>query len=167
MICEFAMDRDNDTQKEDPVVQTISGPAGLDLNPKPESPRRVSRRAASLIGGIVILLFLAFAYGGYKRSANAQAAVAAQGSPQAVAPATAAGAEFTKVIPPGNAAVAHGQAPSDQLLPPADNKLAKTGTCGVDPNTRQPYRFDPMTGRPCDALVAPVERVAIRRAPPA
>ncbi|MGH9628618.1 MAG: hypothetical protein ACRD7E_09815, partial [Bryobacteraceae bacterium] len=37
---------DNDTQKEDPVVQTISGPAGLDLNPKPVSPRRVSRRAA-------------------------------------------------------------------------------------------------------------------------
>lgn len=158
---------DNDIQKNDPAVQPISGPAGLDLNPKPESPRRVSRRAAALIGGIVILLFLAFAYGGYKRSANAQAAVAAQGSPKAVAPATAAGAEFTKVIPPGNAAVAHGQAPDDQLIPPADNKLAKSGTCGVDPNTRQQYRFDPMTGRPCDGLIAPVERVAIRRAPPA
>jgi type IV secretory pathway VirB10-like protein len=158
---------DNDTQKKEPAVQPISGPAGLDLNPKPESPRRVSRRAAALIGGIVILLFLAFAYGGYKRSANAQAAAAAQGSPKAVAPATAAGSEFTKVIPPGNAAVTQGQAPEDQLLPPADNKLTKTGTCGVDPSTRQPYRFDPMTGRPCDGLVAPVERVAIRRARPA
>ena len=158
---------DNDTQKTEPAVQPISGPAGLDLNPKPESPRRVSRRAAALIGGIVILLFLAFAYGGYKRSVNAQAAVAAQGSPKAVAPATAAGAEFTKVIPPGNAAVTQGQAPQDQLLPPADNKLAKNGMCGVDPSTRQPYRFDPMTGRPCDGMVAPLERVAIRRAPPA
>lgn len=158
---------DNDTQKKEPAVQPIAGPAGLDLNPKPESPRRVSRRAAAVIGGIVILLFLAFAYGGYKRSANAQAAVAAQGSPKAVAPATAAGAEFTKVIPPGNAAVTQGQAPADQLLPPADNKVAQAGTCGIDPNTRQQYRFDPMTGRPCDGLHAPVERVAIRRAPPA
>lgn len=158
---------DNDTQTKDPAVPPISGPAGFDLSPKPESPRRVSRRAASLIGGIVILLFLAFAYGGYKRSANAQAAVAAQGTPKAVAPATAAGAEFTKVIPSGNAAVTHGQAPSDQLVPPADNTVGKAGSCGVDPKTRQQYRFDPMTGRPCDGLTAPVERVAIRRAPPA
>lgn len=156
---------DNDCQNKEPAVQPISGPAGLDLNPKPESPRRVSRRAAALIGGIVILLFLAFAYGGYKRSATAQAAVAAQGTPKAVAPATAAGAEFTKVIPPGNAAVAQGKAPADQLLAPADNNLTKTGTCGVDPNTQRPYRFDPMTGRPCEGLVASVERVAIRRAP--
>jgi type IV secretion system protein TrbI len=157
---------DSDSQNKEPAVQPISGPAGLDLNPKPESPRRVSRRAAALIGGIVILLFLAFAYGGYKRSANAQAAVAAQGSPKAVAPATAAGAEFTKGIPPGNAAVTQGQAPEDQLLPPADDKLANARTCGVDPTTRQQYRFDPMTGRPCDGMAAPVERVAIRRAPP-
>lgn len=158
---------DNDSQSREPAVPPISGPAGLDLRPKPESPRRVSRRAAALIGAIVILLFLAFAYGGYKRSASAQAAVAAQSAPKAVAPATAAGTEFTKAIPPGNAAVTQGQTPGDQLLPPADNKLPKSTTCGVDPGTRQPYRFDPMTGRPCDGLVAPVERVAIRRAAPA
>lgn len=158
---------DNETQNNDPEVQPISGPAGLDLNPKPESPRRVSRRAAALIGGIVILLFLAFAYGGYKRSANAHAAVAAQGTPKAVAPATAAGSEFTKAIPLGNAAIAQGQASNDQLVPPSDNAPAKEGACGLDPKMRQPYRFDPMTGRPCEGAIAPVERVAIRRAPPA
>ena len=54
------------------------------------------------------------------------------------------------MIPPGNAAVTHGQAPADQLVPPADNKVAKAGTCGIDPKTQQRYRFDPMTGRPCD-----------------
>ena len=156
---------DKDTQKKDPAVDPISGPSGLVLHPKPEEPRRVSRRAAALIGGIVLLLFPAFAYGGYKRSAAAQAAVAAQGGPKAVAPATAAGSEFTKTIPPGNAAVTHGQAPADQLVPPSDNKVA-SADCGIDPKTQQRYRFDPMTGRPCDAPVAPVERVAIRRAPP-
>ena len=72
---------DKDTQKKDPAVDPISGPSGLVLHPKPEEPRRVSRRAAALIGAIVLLLFAAFAYGGYKRSAAAQAAIAAQGGP--------------------------------------------------------------------------------------
>ena len=74
-----------------PGVQPISGPSGLDIKPEPESPRRVSRRAAMLIGGIVILLFLAFAYGGYKRSEEAQTAAASKGMPKGAVPATAAG----------------------------------------------------------------------------
>jgi type IV secretion system protein TrbI len=156
---------DKDTQKKDPAVDPISGPSGLVLNPKPEEPRRVSRRAAALIGAIVLLLFAAFAYGGYKRSAAAQAAIAAQEGPKAVAPATAAGSEFTKTIPLGNAAVTHGQAPANQLVPPSVNKVS-SADCGIDPKTQQRYRFDPMTGRPCDAQVVPVERVAIRRPPP-
>lgn len=158
---------DKDTEKKEPAVDPISGPAGLVLHPKPEEPRRVSRRAAVLIGAIVLLLFAAFAYGGYKRSAAAQAAIAAQGGPKAVAPATAAGSEFTKAIPPGNAALTHGQ-PTDQLVPPSDNKVSSglSPDCGIDPKTKQRYRFDPMTGRPCDTQVASVERVAIRRAPP-
>ena len=137
---------DNDTQKKEPAVQPISGPAGLDLNPKPESPRRVSRRAAALIGGIVILLFLAFAYGGYKRSANAQAAVAAQGSPKSRCTSNSGRFGVYESDSTRQCGCHQGQVPADQLLPPADNKLAKAGTCGVDPNTRQPYRFDPMTG---------------------
>jgi type IV secretory pathway VirB10-like protein len=62
--------------------------------------------------------------------------------------------------------VTHGQ-DAGQLVPPSDNKVSSglSADCGIDPKTKQRYRFDPMTGRPCDA-VAPVERVAIRRAPP-
>ena len=56
---------DNDTQKKDPAVAPISGPAGLDLSPKPESPRRVSRRAAALIGGIVFVLLERFFFGAW------------------------------------------------------------------------------------------------------
>ena len=39
---------DKDTQKKEPAVDPISGPSGLVLHPKPEEPRRVSRRAADL-----------------------------------------------------------------------------------------------------------------------
>lgn len=50
---------------------------------------------------------------------------------------------------------------------PSSDKVAQAGNCGLDPNTCQQYRFDPITGRPCDGRPAPVEQVAIRRAPPA
>jgi len=157
---------DKGTPKIEPVVDPISGPSGLVLHPKVEEPRRVSRRVAALIGSVVLLLFLAFAYGGYKRSIDAQAA--AQGTLKAVAPATAASNEFTQAIPPGNAAITHGQPPAHQLIPPTEKAPVDLSVaCGVDPKTNQRHRFDPMTGRPCESQVAPVERVATRRTAPA
>jgi type IV secretion system protein TrbI len=160
---------DKDTPKNEATVDPISGPSGLVLHPKPEEPRRVSRRAAVLIGCVLLLLFMAFGYGGYKRSASEQAAEATKGIPKAAAPATAASSEFTKAIPLGNAAVTNGQRLPNELIPPGENKApaGSSTTCGVDQKTNQRYRFDPMTGRPCDSQDVPVERIAIRRpAPP-
>ena len=135
---------------ETPTVEPIISPSGLDLNPKPPQPRRVSKRAAGVIGVLAFLLLIAFAYGGYKRTKIAQAKVEQAGVPKALAPATSAGNEFANSIPPGNAALKQGQQ-SGQLVAP---ETAKTGggdnSCGVDPRTRQPYRFDPQTGVPCN-----------------
>lgn len=125
-------------------------PSGLDLNPKPPQPRRVSKRAAGVIGVFAFLLLLAFAYGGYKRTKTAQAKVEQAGMPKALAPATSAGNEFESSIPPGNAALKHGQQ-SGQFVAPGTTKAGDDdNNCGVDPKTRQPYRFDPQTGTPCN-----------------
>ncbi len=133
-----------------PAVEPITSPSGIDLNPKPPQPPRVSKRAAGAIGIFAFLLLLAFAYGGYKRTQAAQAKVAEAGVPKALAPATSAGNEFVNAIPPGNAAIRPGQQ-SGQLLPPNVAKNdGQTSGCGTDPITHQPYRFDPHTGTPCD-----------------
>lgn len=176
------------------VVEPITSPSGLDVNPKPPQPRRVSKRAAGAIGVFAFLLLLAFAYGGYKRTRTAQSKVEQAGIPKALAPATSAGNEFVNAIPPGNAAIKPGQQ-SGQLVAlggaKSDGKAASCGSdprthqtyrfdpetgvpcdrqdsdCGTDPRTGQPNRYDPNTGRPCPSNQAGSgERVAIRRAPP-
>ena len=176
----------NESSDTSRSVEPITSPSGLNLNPKPPEPRRVSKRAAGAIGLVAILLLLAFAYGGYKRTKTAQAKADRTGIPSAPAPATAAGNEFTKAIPAGNAAVGQLKAPeearskgdvgasacgSDPHTGKPNRFDPSTGApcnkresaCGVDPRTRQPYRYDPFTGHPCDGSV---DRVAIRRAPP-
>lgn len=189
------MSRKDKEMKPDPTtVDPISAPSGLDLNPKPQQTRRVSKRAGAVIIAIAIFLALVFAYGGYKRSQKAKATAAQSGVPKALAPATAASHEFTKGIPAGNAAVTKGR-PPEELEPPEESKKGssahnnacssdpKTGQpyrfdpltgqscdtppagCGFDPRTGQRYRFDPLTGQPCNGQTAPLERVAIRRAP--
>lgn len=173
-------------------VEPITSPSGLNLNlnPKPPEPRRVSKRAAGAIGVVAILLLLAFAYGGYRRTKTAQATADRTGIPSALAPATAAGSEFTKAIPAGDAAAGQLKAPEESRSKDRGGVAAcgsdpRTGkpyrfdpstgapcdrresACGLDPKTGQRYRYDPLTGHPCDGQLASVERVVIRRAPPA
>lgn len=171
-------------------VEPITSPSGLNLNPKHPEPRRVSKRAAGAIGIVALLLLLAFAYGGYKRTKTAQAKADRTDIPKALGPATAAGSEFTRAIPAGNAAVGQLKAPegsrskdrvgaavcgSDPRTGKAYRFDPSTGApcdrresvCGVDQRTGQRYRYDPLTGHPCDGQPTSVERVAIRRAPPA
>ena len=179
----------NESSDASRPVEPIASPSGLNLNPKPPEPRRVSKRAAGAIGVVAILLLLAFAYGGYKRTKIAQAKADRTGIPSALAPATAAGSEFTKAIPAGNAAVGQLKAPEeakskDDVGVSACGSDPRTGksyrfdpftgapcnrresACGVDPGTGQRYRYDPLTGHPCDGQAASIERVAIRRAAP-
>ena len=62
----------------------IESPSGLDLHPQPEKAVRISRRASMAIVSVIVLLLLAFAYGGYRRSLNNQIAARDAGLPKGV-----------------------------------------------------------------------------------
>jgi type IV secretion system protein VirB10 len=49
----------------------------------------------------------------------------------------------------------------DELHPPDTSPSYATASCGTDPKTGQPYRFNPQTGQLCDGL--PQERVVVRQ----
>jgi type IV secretion system protein VirB10 len=135
--------------------QPIEAPSGLDLHPQPEKAKRISRRAGIAIACVGILLLVAFAYGGLRRTRNNQAAARDAGLPKSVTPATQAGKEFMQATPSGTVPMA--------LRPPGTPQSPQPimASCGADPKTGQPYRFNPQTGQPCDGL--PQERVVVRQ----
>ena len=134
--------------------QPIEAPSGLDLHPQPQRAVRISRRASMAIVSVIVLLLLAFAYGGYRRTLTNQAAARDAGLPRNVTPATQAGTEFMQATPAGTPMTLRppDQAPSPQTM---------MASCGADPKTGQPYRFNPQTGQLCDGL--PQERVVVRQ----
>jgi type IV secretory pathway VirB10-like protein len=132
----------------------IEAPSGLDLHPQPQKAVRISRRASMAIVSVIVLLLLSFAYGGYRRTLNNQTAARDAGLPRGVTPATQAGSEFMQATPAGTVPIAlrpPGQASPQTMVP----------SCGTDPKTGQLYRFNPLTGQPCDGL--PEERVVVRQ----
>jgi type IV secretion system protein VirB10 len=133
----------------------IEAPSGLDLHPQPEKAKRISRRAGIVIASVGLLLLVAFAYGGIRRTLNNQTAARDAGLPKSVTPATQAGKEFMQATPSGTVPMA--------LRPPGAPPSPQTTMtfCGADPKTGQPYRFNPQTGQPCDGL--PQERVVVRQ----
>lgn len=144
--------KDNSESKTS-EVKPIEAPAGLDLHPRPQTSVKVSRRAAIAVGALVFALLAAFAYGGYRRQMRARIAARDSSLPRAVLPASASAAEVEKEIPSGNAPLV--QNDPNQLQPPGAGKGAGStssppaSSCGFDPRTGQPYRFNPDTGQPC------------------
>ena len=129
--------------------QPIEAPSGLDLHPQPQKAVRISRRASMAIISVIVLLLLGFAYGGYRRTLTNQAAARDAGLPRNVTPATQAGTEFMQATPAGTVPMTriHG----DELHPPDTSPSYATASCGTDPKTGQPYRFNPQTGQLCDS----------------
>src|ERR1017187_8453136 len=129
-----AMDT-NDTQNSSDH-QPIEAPSGVDLHPQPQRAVRISRRASMAIVSVIVLLLIAFAYGGYRRTLTNQAAARDAGLPRNVTPATQAGTEFVQATPAGTPMT---------LRPPDQASSAQTmmASCGTDPKTGQPYRFNP------------------------
>jgi type IV secretion system protein VirB10 len=102
-------------------------PSGLDLNPRPPRPVRVSKRASGLVLLLVAGVLGLFAYGGYKRQQRQVAALAESGASRNVSPATAAGADIAKDVPTGSVPVTGraGIQPPGQasdLRPPEDGR---------------------------------------------
>lgn len=148
----------------EPDVKPIQSPTGLDLHPQPERTVRISKRAGGIIGVVILGLLALFAYGGYRRTIQAEATARDAGMLKNVAPATSASNEFIRNIPPGTAPLAGKSA--SELPPPANpnDTTAARHACGSDAKTGQAYRFDPQTGRPCETLM-PLDRVVVRNAP--
>jgi type IV secretion system protein VirB10 len=123
------------------ILPFEESPSGLDINPRPPKPAKVSRRAAGAVIVIAVIILALFAYGGYKRQERQVAALAERGIPRTVGPATAAGADIAKAVPASNVPFA----------PPTDGKL-------VPPNE------PPQTVSPSQGYRAPVPQTAV--APP-
>jgi type IV secretion system protein VirB10 len=121
---------------------------------------RISKRAAAALIGVIALVLLAFAYGGYRRTIKNEAAAREAGLPKSVAPATQAGTEFASAIPLGTAPVSK----PTELQPPSGGKGPTANDCGIDARDGTPFRYNPQTGQPCGRPEQ--ERVVIRQAPP-
>ena len=169
------MEPASDSSTSKPAVPPITAPTGIDLHPAPRRTVHISRRAGIAIIGVLVLLLAGFAWGGYRRSQQNQAAARQAGLPRTVIPAHADD-QLMHGIPPADASVVH---PQNGLIPPQKLNLLQApnlnspsnvgpaaafhaAPCGLDA-TGMPMRFNPQTGQPCDL---PVERVVVRQAPP-
>jgi type IV secretion system protein VirB10 len=156
--------KDNPENKT-PEVEPIEAPAGLDLHPRPKTSVTVSKRAGAAVGFVALGLLLAFAYGGYRRQVHAQASAHDASIPKGVLPATASASEVEKEIPSGNAPLVRDDA--NRLQPPDTARQTQStasaqanASCGFDPRTGQPFRFNPETGQPCTPYQ---DRVVVRQ----
>jgi type IV secretion system protein VirB10 len=170
------MEPASDPSTSKPAVLQITAPTGIDLHPEPRRTVHISRRAGIALIGVLVLLLAGFAWGGYRRSQQNQAAARQAGLPRTVIPAHADD-QLMHGIPPADASVVHSQ---NGLIPPQKLNLLQApnlnspsnvgpaaafhaaAPCGLDA-TGMPMRFNPQTGQPCDL---PVERVVVRQAPP-
>jgi type IV secretion system protein TrbI len=146
-----------DHQPSEANEQVLKGaaPSGIDLHPQPQKAVRVSWRAGLIIGSLIVLLLLSFAYGGYLRTLSNQTAARDASTIKNATPATQAASEFMQATPAGTVPLAlrpPGAPPSPEMMTPP---------CGGDPKTGQAYRFNPQTGQPCDG--GPQERVVVRQ----
>lgn len=154
------------------ISQPIEAPAGIDLHPKPQKAVRLSKLAGVAFIVVGIGLLVAFAYGGYRRQQRDQVVASEAGLPKSVAPATTAGNEFVQAIPVKDPPLPQ-KSGTGQLQPPGTytgatppvGQVAEEASCGWDPRTGQPYRFNPQTGQPC-TIPPQQDRVVVRQAPP-
>jgi len=170
------MEPASDPSTSKPAVPPITAPTGIDLHPAPRRTVHISRRAGIAIIGVLVLLLAGFAWGGYRRSQQNQAAARQAGLPRTVIPAHADD-QLLHGIPPADASVVR---PQNGLTPPQKLNLIQAPNlnspsnvgpaaalhaatpCDLDA-TGMPMRFNRQTGQPCDL---PVERVVVRQAPP-
>lgn len=139
-------------QEKQPEVKPIEAPASLDLHPKPRTSVQVSKRVGVALGLVGLGILLSYGYGEYRRQAHTQASAQDSNLPKAVMPATASASEVEKGIPSGNALMV--KSDPNQLQPPGTTHTTTRppsvpASCGSDPRTGEPYRFNPDTGQPC------------------
>lgn len=151
------------TENSASSARPIEAPDGLDLHPRPRRAVRVSKRAGMAIILTIVGLLFAYAYSGYRRTEKSQTAARNAGLPKNPSPATQAAIEVKKGIPEGTAPLTG--ITTAELHPPGASAPEKDNSpCGPNQQNGLPYRFNPQTGQPCEAL--PQERVVVRQGPP-
>ena len=158
-----------DSSVSKPAGPPITAPTGIDLHPAPRPTVRISKRAGIALIGVLALIMLGLAWGGYRRSLQNQATARQAGLPRTVTPARADD-QLLHAIPPADALAANPQngvaqkGPNLQAPSPTGppNFASGAAPCGLDARGI-PMRFNPQTGQPCDL---PVERVVVRQASP-
>src|SRR6266568_7197985 len=110
-------------------VKPIEAPAGVDLHPKWAGIVRLSKRAALIVGVVVLVVILGCVYGVYRRSV-AKMQIASQGEAKRITPATQAGQEMASLKDSQPAAT------MGKLVPPASTMSAQFPSvpgCDIDP----------------------------------
>ena len=138
--------------------QPIEAPSGLDLHPQPQKAVRISRRASMAHHLCDRAPAARVRLRRIPPNAHQSSRCPRCWSPRNVTPATQAGTEFMQATPAGTVPMT---LPSSRIHPP-DLPSHRWPSCGADPKTGQPYRFNPQTGQLCDGL--PQERVVVRQA---
>lgn len=146
------------------LVEPIEAPTGLDLHPKWPRIVRLSKRAALIVGMVVLVVILGCLYGLYRRSV-AKMQIASEIQPKRITPATLAGQEMASL--------------KDSRPMVVIGKLAAPGSasasrfpiipgCDIDPRTGELARFNKLTGASCGTVATqfPQERLVVRQAPP-
>src|SRR5262249_54058000 len=139
-------------------------PAGVDLHPKWTPIVRLSKRAALIVGVVVLVVILGCLYGLMRRSVE-KMQIASQGEAKRITPATQAGQEMASLKDSRPVAT------MGKLVPPSSATVAQSPSvpgCDVDPQTGQLARFSKLTGAPCTSAAPqlPQERFVVRQAPP-
>jgi len=145
-------------------VQPIDAPTGLDLHPKRAGIVRLSKRAAWIVGVVIIAVIVGCGYGLIRRSV-AKMQIASQGEAKRITPATQAGQEMASYKDSPSAAT------MGKLVPPSSATVAQSPSvpgCDVDPQTGQLARFSKLSGAPCTGTASqlPQERFVVRQGPP-
>jgi hypothetical protein len=145
-------------------VQPIDSPTGLDLHPKRAGIVRLSKRAAWIVGVVIIVVIVGCAYGLIRRSV-AKMQIASPGEAKRTTLATQAGQKMASYEDSRPAA------PIGQLMSPSSaavGQLPSVAGCDIDPQTGQVARFSKLSGAPCpgSASALPQKRFVVRQGPP-
>jgi type IV secretion system protein TrbI len=139
-----------------PAVPSMEGPSGIELNPTPPNPARLSKRAGLLFLSVVVSVFGLIVYGMYQRSQR-QFGVDNRSDTKNMTAATAAESQILSLVPERAMGDNKGATQQTEELQPPDGSQSesKSGPAGP-PNRLHEYSNDAVAPQPPD--LSPEER---------
>lgn len=139
-----------------PAVPSMEGPSGIELNPTPPNPARLSKRAGLLFLTVVVSVFGLIVYGMYQRSQRRFAANTGSDTRNMTA-ATAAESQILSLVPEHAIGDNKGETPeTEELKPPGGARSEPNPGATGAPNRLHGYQNDPLVSQPPE--LSPEER---------